>query len=515
MPDAALLFGLLIPVAALLFLNLRLSRKITYPHDLLKPAARKGRAAFLFRSFRTYYDVILDSAIAISLAFTLAALPPRVGTGGGRRAVVIDCSRSMLAGIQGKRPLDVAVARLAADKSLAGADRYALAFDPSTARSRLFPLSRILAGPEGEISGDAAAARLQSSFTFHEIDYSVLQQLPRRGYGDISLLTDLLPFHAYGLRLLESGRNEAFSAYPTAARYDRLAGTWLVAFATKGALAGVELSLWDEVRAAFFRVAPDKWRIEPRPGGIAIRPAAGGLYRVSISSLTGEADLAFGFRLEGERKAAAATGPFSTRVLAVLPYLEAAPHPGLVLADVGSPLGPKETAARGSQGSIRIDTSLDKADGDRYIAPELTFARPILGTSRLAPPSRLEASKAALGLGPAALANEDLPLVYDGAIAYLDLPAWDGGPPPGTRHVEKIGGLLFTRIGKGLRPLNAGAQEYWPGLPKGDLAIERPRSPRYPWAVLLALLFSAKLLVWKKTCGKSLWAKGKESGKGT
>ena len=45
---------LLVPVVALLFLNLRLSRQLRYPHDLLKSADRCGLASFLFRHFRTY-----------------------------------------------------------------------------------------------------------------------------------------------------------------------------------------------------------------------------------------------------------------------------------------------------------------------------------------------------------------------------------------------------------------------------------------------------------------------------
>ena len=57
-----------LPVLALLFLNLRLSRRLRYPHDLLAAEERRGLASFLFRNLRTYYDVLLDALIALVLA---------------------------------------------------------------------------------------------------------------------------------------------------------------------------------------------------------------------------------------------------------------------------------------------------------------------------------------------------------------------------------------------------------------------------------------------------------------
>ena len=97
---------LLVPVAALLFLNLRsVQAACATPTTCCRPSCGAVPASFLFRSFRTYYDVLLDGAMAVVLAFAFA--PPQRAR---PAAVVIDGSRSMVAGFAGERPLDKALA---------------------------------------------------------------------------------------------------------------------------------------------------------------------------------------------------------------------------------------------------------------------------------------------------------------------------------------------------------------------------------------------------------------------
>jgi hypothetical protein len=502
MPEAAvLLVILLLPVVALLFLNLRLSRKLRYPHFLLEEAGRKSPAAVLFRSLRTYYDLLFDAAIALVLAFAIAAHSGPGTAGGGRRAVVIDCSRSMLLGSPGRRPLDLALARLEKETELSGAEAFALAFDPAAGKTRLFPLRGLLSGTTGQV----AVSRLEGRFAFFSVDYRELQSLKGRGYGDPILLTDKLGFSPSGFEARESGFPESplpvgererasgtgFAAWPTAAYYDREGGRQRVVFASSGLVSRVVLSAWDEKTGAFHDLGREAWRLEARPSGFALALAAPGLYRVAVSSAVGEADAVFGFRLENPIEAAAAYGPFSERMLAVFPLLEKAPRPRLILADSDS------APPRPAEGSRLLETRL--APSSAFIDPGLTGGRPILGASLSE-----AGGGASLTLGPEALANEDLPLVFDAAILAGKAPAFLTAPPPGSRDLLLRDGLLLARDARGLLPLNPPSTEFFPPLPRGELRLEPGRPPALVWFLLLAVLAAAKLYAWTRSSGKAL-----------
>jgi hypothetical protein len=519
MPDAALLFlGLLVPVVALLFLNLRFSRRVAYPHHLLEAAARKGPAAFLFRSFRTFYDVLLDALVALILAFALEASWPAPSQIAGetappfwaRPAVVIDCSASMLLGLPGSRPLDRALARLAEDPALARATAFALAFDPASGGTRLFPLARILDGS----TGGAAAARLEAALSFLGVDYPVLGGLRNRGFGKITLLTDSLGFAHRGFEAVESGfqgGNGAFVAYPTLAAWDRVSGSWLAVFTATMPPGSLGLSRWNEGTGRFDRLAASAYRIEPRATGWALRLASPGLYLATSSGPSGESPLRFGFRLLEPREAGAAEGPFSTLMMGIFPLLSAAPRPSILFVDrpgggAGAP-GEKDLdrEARASIAAApkarRIETRVLQVEVPSFIDPALTGGRPIVGRVEELP----GVEGHAFTLGPASMANADLPLAYDGAIQAGLPPAFITTVPPGGGTLVVKEGLVLARDAHGLLPLDPPSAEFFPPATRGSLVLPPPRLPAILWAILLALAAGAKLAAYRRLSGKAIF----------
>ncbi|TFG81186.1 MAG: hypothetical protein E4H20_10350, partial [Spirochaetales bacterium] len=118
--------GLLTPVLVLMFVALRLRRRVRYPHALLNRSDRTVRADFLPRSLRLYYDSVLDAVAALVVALAIAGFPPPAAS---RTAVVLDCSRSMLSGERGDRALDKAAAFLFTGPDLADAKFFLLGYD--------------------------------------------------------------------------------------------------------------------------------------------------------------------------------------------------------------------------------------------------------------------------------------------------------------------------------------------------------------------------------------------------
>jgi hypothetical protein len=480
---------LLAPVVALLFLNLRLSRRLRYPHNLLEPEARKGPASFLFRSFRTYYDFLLDAALAIILAFALARALAPAGEE-GPAAVVVDCSRSMLAGQRGSRPLDQALKRLSSEASLKKAVPFALAFDPREGRSALVPISAIVAGAEPA----RAATRLEDELAFFAVDYGVIAELRLRGFGPVTLLSDHVGRRAEGLGIVESGFAVSFGAFPSAARFDRIADSWLVALVEAGGRGPIRVSAWRQGDGAFSPVGRDRYEIEEAADGRSIRFSAPGLYLISLTAPEGQRDVDIPLRLERKTIQAAARGRFSERMLEAFPLVEKSIHPELVLADLGSGLGSIEPAWSAARKSP-IVTALTKADGPYVINPALTEGRPV--AAALVP-------GADFALGPNGLANEDLVLAYDAALLAAAVPPFAVPPLPGRGRLVPAGSAYVAFGPFGPLPLVAPAEEFFETRFDAAVVLPPTRKAAWPWALALAAIAAAKLALWRRISGKSL-----------
>lgn len=492
---------LLAPVAALLFLDLFRSRRLRYPHDLLEAAERRGAASLLFRSLRRRYDVVLDAMIAIALAFALPAsrpAAPGAESRGGRAAVVVDCSRSMLAGPRGSRPLDLATKRMAEDPALRKAEAFALAFDPEGMRTRLFPVQRVAkeaererraaaaaagAGAEGPARAAGAAERaadaLEARLPFFAVDYGALAELRHRGYGSITLLSDSLGFRAEGFSAVESGFAVAFAAYPTAARYDRASESWLVALAEAGPRGAISVFALDERSGRPSPLDPKRYAIEEGGSGRSVRFAQSGLYVVSIKDPAGGPNVEIPLRFLPPHLPIAAYGPFSERMASVFPLLERSRSPLLALSDLGEKR-PRPAAPAG------VVTALVPGNGSLVLDPALSGGRPIAAAM---------VRGADFALGPSSLANEDLPLAYDSAIAALAPATFVIAPPAGARALVPVGSAFLARTEDGLVPLMAPASEFFETRTAGVVSLPPPSPRRLGWALLLAALAAAKLVL--------------------
>jgi len=487
MAEAAYYLPLLLaPVVALLFLNLRLSRRLRFPHDLLVAESRRGIASFLPRWLRTYYDLLFDAAIACALAFALA--PPAAGNA----AAAIDCSRSMLAGAIGARPLDIAVERLRSDPALLSARPFALAFDGAARSSRLVPIDWL----RREASAESAARRLETELEFFAVDPSGLGELRKRGYGELTYLTDDLGGRAEGFSSIESGFAVGYAAWPAAARPDPSSGTWMVVLAETFPRGPATVQAWDRGAGSFVPLAQKRYAIEERAGGRTFFFAEPGLYRLTLRAPPGDLDADLAVLLRPTARPAAASGPFSERMLEVFDHLEPSASPSVVLEDL-APAGPAAGArAAARAGAVRILTSVQGADGELVIDPALTGGRPV--AAGLSPAARL-------AIGPSSLANDDLVLAYSALLRASELPAFLTSPPEGPGALRSVGAFYLASSGRDLVPLIAPAQESF--APEGDRAIRLPgrRSPRALWALLLAALAAAKLAVWSRLSGKDLF----------
>lgn len=466
---------LLVPVVALLFLNLRLSRKLRYPHDLLRAENRRGAASFLFRSFRTYYDVLLDAAIALAVAFAIA--PPERSR---PAAVVLDGSRSMAAGFASERPLDKALKRIRTDPGLQDADPFLLAFDPGSAETRLVPLRELLKASDTE----SAVRQLRETHDFFAPDYGRLAELRQRGYGEITLLTDQLRVKPEGFRAVELGMAVGFTAYPTSVRFDRASGAWLVALAESGPRVPIGVLRWDKGESQFVRLALDRYAIGEGTSGRIIRFSAPGLYLLSLKGPFGLEDIHLPVLLAPRQVAAAAAGAFSEGMLSVFTEIDRAAQPSVVLVDRGE---------KAPAGKRTVVTALVSRDGGQVMDPAET------GGSLVAAGTAPEAD---LVLGPSSLKNEDLVLVYDGILAR-QAPPFLTSPAPGAGPLLPVGTAYLTKQGE---PLIPPPSQFFEARPGPRLVLPPPASLRWPWVLLLALLTAAKLVLWQRLTGKSLLA---------
>jgi hypothetical protein len=463
---------LLVPVAALLFLNLRLSRRLRYPHDLLQAELRRGAASFLLRSFRTYYDVLLDGAMAVVLAFALAP-PQRVR----RAAVVIDGTRSMVAGFAAGRPLDKALARLRTDPGLRKAEPFLLAFEPASGKTRLAPIGSLLE----DVDAEGAARRLREAFTFFAPDYATLADLRQRGYGEITLLTDQLRVKPEGFRTLELGMAVQFAAFPAGVRYDRVSETWIVVLVETGPYVPLGVSVWDRAGQRFTRMPSGSYVLEEGTAGRVLRFPASGLYLLSLRGPYGQDDIDLPLLLVPDRVTAEAAGSFSERMLSVFPNVDKGGVPTVVLTDKGAKAsGP------------RFTTALVPGDGELLMDPAAAGGALIaVGTS----------PGADLTLGPSSLGNEDLVLIYAAILAQKPAPFLTRAP---RGPLRPVGTAFLTEQGT---PLLPPPSQFFETRSAPRLVLPAPSSWRWPWIALLGSLAALKLVVWSRLSGKSLVAR--------
>lgn len=479
MPEALrLLPFLLVPVLALLFLNLRLSRKLRYPHDLLAAEERRGLASFLFRNLRTYYDVLLDALIAVILAFAL--WPPRMQR---PAAVVIDGSRAMLAGFAEDRPILKALKRIRTDPGLKGAEPFLLAFDPKTSATKVLPIGAFLK----DLDAEEAIRRLRGGFDFASPDDAALAELRQRGYGDITLLTDQLRVRPVGFRAIELGFAVTFAVYPTAVRFDRAAESWLVALAEAGPRASLTVSRWDPATEAFTRLPSGRYAVEDGAAGRLVRFSAPGLYLLSFRGPYGLDDIDLPLRLPERAIEASAAGPFSERMLSIFPDVERSGRPGRVLRDQTVP---------GT--SDALVTALVPGPEHGVLDPART------GGSLIAADSLPGVE---LALGPASRANEDLVLAYESRLS--DRPeSFLNAPPPGVEETRPLGTAHLARKAGAWIPVIPPASQSFERRPGQTLVLPPPTSPRWPWGLALGALAALKLVLWKRFTGKPVLARG-------
>ena len=467
---------LLVPVVALLFLNLRLSRKLRYPHDLLKAEARRGMASLLFRNFRTYSDVLLDGLIALALVF---AITPREGS--RPAAVVVDGSRSMVAGFAGDRPLAKALKRLRTDRSLKGAEPFLLVFDPKAAETRVVPMGALLDGDDTESS----LRHLREVYAFFAPDYGRLTELRQQGYGEITLLTDQLRVKPAGFRVIELGMAVNFAAYPTGVRFDRASESWLITLAESGQRVPIGVSLWDKAEERFVRLASDRYAIEEGGPGRIVRVPVPGLYLLSLKGPFGLDDIDLPVFLGPRQVTAVAKGVFSERMLSVFPGIEHAASPVIVLADLG---------AQAPAGQRKVVTALVPASGDHVLDPAATEGALVAIGS---------APDAEFVLGPSSLDNEELVLAYASLLAQQE-PPFLTNPVPGMKALRPVGTAFLAEKGP---PLIPPPSQFFETTPGPRLVLPPPVASRWPWALLLACLASVKLVVWSRLSGKSMLAR--------
>ncbi len=421
-------------------------------------------------------------------------------------ALVLDCSRSMFAGMPGSRPVDIALSELSTRPALSAADRYLLVFDLKTRKSRLLPWRSVVAanGLESPSSRADVAARLLSVSPLFSVDYSILESLPSRGYRSVTLMTDYFPMEARGLTIMETGfagrqrgldlpenaktgslgpvlDEGAPAVWPAAIRYDRTRSAWLASFVESGRRGALSVEQYDPGRGIFASLPATRYSIEERREGRRVAIAATGSFRFIFADPAGGIPCVFAATLTPAEIPAYAEGSFSELVLRALPYLVVRPRPAVALVDKG-----REAEARKMGAALVLTTELGVSDP--FLAdPGLLGARPL--AEGLLP-------SVDFAWGSASLANPDLPLAYDSTIRAAGAPAFTSVFPSAAAIRSGAGGAWLLSSPSSLLAIDPPSSEFFQPGRSGILELRVP--PRQGlWASLLALLVLGKFIVWK------------------
>ncbi|PKL23320.1 MAG: hypothetical protein CVV47_15430 [Spirochaetae bacterium HGW-Spirochaetae-3] len=456
MPDASGLLGAvgpvaaaLAPVALLLFVALRLRKRVYYPHELLSPKDDGRPAAALFRSLRLHYDTAIDAACAVIVGLAIAGYPgPALWKG---PATAIDASRSMLAGLRGDRPLDEAARLLFSDGTLRGQAVFTLGWDPLTRRNTVRDVTEAL---EDADSPQEFAMALESSESFMSADYGLLSELSRRGYGGLTLLTDDASAEGLGVDVRRlSAKPPRYLALASAVWDDERERS-VARFVTAG---GAEIeALWELIADGSMRRAkPEDYEIIPSPSGFELSFKGQGLWAAQWDGRR------LPFAAPGRPEPLSASGALSKRIVAALGSIGTkarAGEYGIVVRDGGGAgargfvsvsrvdeepyvLPPRLT--RGAVVAAGMDRKADLALGESsFASPEAAIpfylARAASGAA-VAPAPRPRASPVRVGEG-------FLYAAAGGRRAFVVVPPSDEYAPSGRRTVVEAGTVPDRRL---------------------------------------------------------------------
>jgi len=462
--------ALLAPVVALLFVALRLRKRLRYSHELLSPRDDKKPSAVLLRTLRLYHDAAIDAACAVIVGLALAGYPrpePRRGP-----ATVLDCSLSMLSGMRGDRPLDEAARLLLSDGSLRNSTLFALGWDPASGRHTLRDITETL---ENSTTPQELAAALESSEAFLSSEYGLVASLAGRGYGAVSLVTDDGAAEGVGVELRTLAARPPRYLLPASATWDDDLGRSVVRFVAAG---GAAISaLWElSADGRLSRAKPEDYAIVPAPSGFELSFPEPGLWAVQWEGRI------LPFRAPGRPGQLRSDGDFANRIARALGSI-ASPEPGTARAGSGDKNGAVITDGGGS-GRPGI-VSVSRATTEPCVMPP----RSTLGAVVAAGLDR----RSDLSLGRAALASPEAALPF-----WLARQARSAGPEPAPGRQPRP-----VRVGDGfLYPESPGYPAALAVPPPGEYAPSGRRvivsagplpDRRFLVALALAALYALKL----------------------
>lgn len=482
MPDLSGLAGtagpvaaLLVPVVMLLFVALRLRKRLLYPHELLLPREDSRPLAALLHSLRLYYDTALDATCAVIIGFVLAGYPqlaPR-----REPATILDCSLSMLSGMRGDRPLDEATRLILADETIRGSVLFALDWDPIQQKPRLTNLSKTIEGIE---SPQELALMLESTRSFMSVDFTLLHELTRKGYDNLTLITDDDAVEGINVTIRMLTAKQPEYLLPATALWDEDRKQSVVHFVTAGGAAIT--TLWHLNRnGSLSRAKPEDYTMLPGPSGFELWFPEPGLWAVQWEGHI------VPFEAPGQPSAISATGAFAERLVAALgPIGSNAETRASKVSGKDRTVIVRDGGGYGKQGFLSVSMAEEEP---AVLPPRLT-----LGTVVPAGVDR----HADLPLGPAALASPEAAIPF-----WVARAAYHAG-------TQTIGTARY-------RPVRVGDGFLYPAQtdPKASLAVPPPAEyapdgrrvivtagekpdHRLIVTLILALLYGLKLLFSRK-----------------
>ena len=472
MPDMLAAIGpiaaLLAPVVGLMFVALRLRRRLSYPHELLPLRNERSPATALFRLLRLYLDTMIDAACAVLVGLALTGWPHAPKPHGD--AVVIDASLSMAVGMRGARPLDEATRLAFAMRDEDGADVYVLGWNPATRSPTLADTSRLV---DDRADPVALATALDGSESFMSVSYDALARLRPR-YRSATLLTDAAVEETAWLRVRRLQSTPERYIYVASAVWNDVEGRSVVRFVTAGG-AGLS-SLWQVLDdGSPVRAKPEEYRIEPGTNSFALSFARAGLWAVQWEGHM------LPFEAPGAPGAYRADGEFASRIAAALYPLGARPTG---TAGAAADILVRDGGGRSRPGVV----SVARADREAWVLdPERTLGAVIAaGMDR----------NADMALGPAALAAPQTAMPFWLARAAATGRIAGSDRVPASAAAVRVGdGFLYVRQGQPpaaliVPPISEYAHDPRPIVVRAGPAGD----PRLGLALVLALLYAAKIL---------------------
>ncbi len=471
--------ALLLPVVGLMFVALRLRRRISYPHELLPVRSDRSPAAALFRMIRLYLDTVIDAACAVLIGLALTGWPRAAMP--DREAVVIDTSLSMAAGMRGARPLDeatrIAATMVASDRG--GTDVYVLGWDPVTREPTLESKSRLL-----DEKGDpvALATALDGSESFMSVSYDRLADLQRR-YRSTTVVTDAPVAETPWLHVRRLQAAPERYLYVASSGWDDAASRSVVRFIAAGGAALTALwEVFDDGSMA--RAKPEDYRIAPSDSGFSLSFGRAGIWAVQWQGHM------MPFEAPGAPGAYRADGDFASAIAAAL-YPPAARSSAW--RDIAVTI--RDGGGRDRPGSLSVVRATHE---DWVLDPANTLGAVVAaGFDR----------HADLALGPAALAAPQTSLPFWLARAASVRRITGNAGIAGTAVVPRqatavrVGdGFLYVRHGQTPAALIVPPLDEYAHDPRP--IVVRPKrggDARLVLALVLALLYGAKLLAARYT----------------